>query len=276
MYIHAFPQNQLSAAEQIPTPVIHRLTRTWDNPSWNHPLHAHREHVEFMFLSEGRADIRVDQNIFHCVQGDMILMDKNIIHATSSVEGFPRDTWCCLLSNVEMPTYSSEHYILKCNAQEYYGYVRQVFEQILEFSRSNEVISSAICNYLIGTLLVIFQEKLRQAPVHEQVTELSFAQQVLIYINEHFTKKITLDILAKEFLTSRSRVSSEFKKEYEISPINYLIDKRLNEAIWLLLNTKNPIHQIAQSVGYDNPYHFIKLFTNRMGMSPADYRKMYI
>lgn len=276
MFIHVFPQDGQMDAAQRTLPVIHRLTRSLDNPRWYHPLHAHREYNEFIFLSSGEAEIKADRHTFHCVEGDMILLDKNIIHSTASVLGPPRDTWCCLLSNVDLFTERPpENYILKCNAEEFTGYARTVFSQICELSRGNTAVSGAVSNYLMGSLLVIFQNKLQKASIQENAAPLSFAQQILIYINEHFTEKITLESLARVFLTSKSRISSEFKLEYETSPINYLIDKRLNESIWLMLNTAQPIHEIAGMVGYDNPYYFMKLFTSRMGISPADYREKY-
>lgn len=276
MFIHVFPQDGQPASGPVSPPVIHRLTRSLDNPRWHHPLHAHRDYVEFIFLADGEAEIKADRHVFHCIKGDMILLDKNIIHSTASVLGPPRDTWCCLLSGVEPFSENlTEQYILKCNAEEYCDYVGHVFSQICEFSRGNPSILAPVCNYLMGTLMVIFQEKLRKYSIRENAEPLSFAQNLLIYINEHFTEKITLDSLAKEFLTSKSRIGSEFKEEYETSPINYLIDKRMTESIWLLLNTDQPVHEIAKAVGYENPYYFIKLFTSRMGISPTDYKKEY-
>lgn len=275
MFIHVFPQDLPRSFEPLKTPVLHRLTRSLDNPQWNHPLHAHGDYVEFMFFGRGHAEVKADRHTFHCVEGDMLLLDKNIIHSTASVSGPPRDTWCCLLSNVELFTEHPANYILKCNAEEYSEYAAKVFSQICEFSRSTPAISGPVCNCLMGTLLLIFQEKLRKSSIQKNAEPLTFAQQILIYINEHFTEKITLDSLARKFLTSKSRISSEFKSEYEISPINYLIDKRLNESIWLMLNTKLTIHDIARSIGYDNPYYFIKLFASRMEISPTDYREKY-
>ena len=275
MFVHVFPQDESAASQAISIPVIHRLTRAWNNPSWHHPLHAHRDYVELMFFAEGEAEITAGRHKFHCVPGDMVLIDKNIIHSTASVEGHPRDTWCCQLSHVELPGQAQGHYILRCSSGEYANYILETFHQIFAFSRRNDRITDRVCNELVGTMLTIFQEQLRRSPMLERDEELSFAQQILIYLNDHFAQRITLDSLARAFLTSRSRVSSEFKKEYETSPINYLIDKRLTESIWLLVNTTTPVHQIAQAVGYENPYYFIKLFTARMGLSPAAYRERH-
>lgn len=276
MFIHVFPQTDTFPASHMPVPRLHRLTRSQDNPDWTHPLHAHQDYVELMFLASGKAEIKVDQHTFHCSEGDMILLDKNIVHATSSARGSIRDTWCCLLSQVELPAISAgDNYILRCNAGEYFQYVQNTFLNIYEFSRHNTLITDPVCNQLIATLLLIFQEKLKESRTLEKAGPLTFAQQVLKYINSHFAEKITLDSLAKEFFVSKSYLGNEFRKEYDISPINYLIDKRLTESIWLMLNTDTPIHQIAQAVGYDNPYYFSKIFTARMGISPADYREQF-
>lgn len=274
MHVHVFPQEKSAGGTEMPTPQLRRLTRSWENPGWTHPLHAHRDQVELMFLSAGRMEVKADQHTFQCAQGDLVLLDRNIIHATNAVEGYPRDTWCCLLTGVELDCVAPGEGagILRCNAGEYFQYVRDTFLQIYDFSRLNQSVTDPVCNHLMATLLLIFREKAQTDPSLERTSQPTFAQRVLIYLNDHFTEKITLDSLAKTFYTSKSHLGNEFKKEYDISPINYLIDKRLNESIWLLLNTDQPVHQVAKAVGYENPYHFIKLFSSRMGVSPSDYR----
>ena len=94
-----------------------------------------------------------------------------------------------------------------------------------------------------------------------------------MYINEHYNENITLKSLATVFFVSETKISHDFKEEYNISPINYLIDKRIGEARWLLLNTNEPIYSIAERVGYTKYYYFNKLFKSRYGMTPAEYRE---
>lgn len=64
-------------------------------------------------------------------------------------------------------------------------------------------------------------------------------------------------------------------KEYRISPINYVIQRRMTEAKWSLTNTELSQAEISWRVGYENVDHFAKLFLRHVGCSPSDYRRQF-
>ena len=60
-----------------------------------------------------------------------------------------------------------------------------------------------------------------------------------------------------------------------ISPQEYLIQCKLQQAVNFLIETNNPIQEIARQVGYDNPLTFSKTFKNFYGVSPKLYREQH-
>ena len=52
-----------------------------------------------------------------------------------------------------------------------------------------------------------------------------------------------------------------------------LVWMRQSAAKELLSDTKTPISQVASEVGYDNYSYFTKIFKEKTGVSPGDYRK---
>ncbi|EFH5729041.1 helix-turn-helix domain-containing protein, partial [Escherichia coli] len=88
-------------------------------------------------------------------------------------------------------------------------------------------------------------------------------------------EKITLEQLSKKFRASVSYICHEFTKEYRISPINYVIQRRMTEAKWSLTNTELSQAEISWRVGYENVDHFGKLFLRHVGCSPSDYRRQF-
>ena len=99
-------------------------------------------------------------------------------------------------------------------------------------------------------------------------------KQIVTYLNEHYSQKISLDQIAHNMYLSPVYISKIFKEETGESPINYLIKIRLKKAKDTLENSRNgSIKSIANSVGYDDVYHFSKLFKKYYGMSPQNYRK---
>lgn len=93
------------------------------------------------------------------------------------------------------------------------------------------------------------------------------------YINLNFKTQITLDELADVVHMNKFYLSHEFKKSYGISPVNYIIQKRIKESKSLLKKTDHSLTQIATIVGFSSPSYFSQIFKKSEHMSPSDYRK---
>lgn len=66
-----------------------------------------------------------------------------------------------------------------------------------------------------------------------------------------------------------------FKKETNMSVLEYVTEQRILRAKELLLSTDSSIENIAVQLGYYNYTYFMKVFKRNMGMSPGQYRKQY-
>lgn len=93
------------------------------------------------------------------------------------------------------------------------------------------------------------------------------------YIDRNYPADINLDLLAKNFSISKFHMAREFKRYLGKSPIDYLIDVRINRAKALLTDSDRPISDICQLVGIPNPSHFLYLFKEREGVTPSAFRK---
>lgn len=69
--------------------------------------------------------------------------------------------------------------------------------------------------------------------------------------------------------------SHVFKEQTGFSPIEYVINTRLDRAKILLVHTKQPIAEIAYSLGYASSNSFINIFVKKIGVSPTQYRKTH-
>ncbi len=64
-----------------------------------------------------------------------------------------------------------------------------------------------------------------------------------------------------------------FKKQYGLSPVEYLQSLRVERARFLLTKSTLTVQQIADSLGYQDSIYFTRLFKRQTGKSPARYRK---
>lgn len=121
-------------------------------------------------------------------------------------------------------------------------------------------------------LLVLSIIKSFQSEEKNQGKKDDLAEKIKQYIDENYKENISLHSISKKFFITPDYVSHIFKEEFGISPIKYLINKRINVSKYLLMNTNNSVNIIALEVGYDNPAYFSSLFRKIEGISPANFR----
>lgn len=83
----------------------------------------------------------------------------------------------------------------------------------------------------------------------------------------------TIDGLAHELTMSRSTIQHLYKSFFRVSPMEDVVQSRLERAKYLLTTTNTSIRGIAEFCGYHSEIHFMRQFKNRIGTTPSDYRK---
>lgn len=99
-----------------------------------------------------------------------------------------------------------------------------------------------------------------------------YAEVAMRYISNNFDSKIRIADLADYIGVDRSYLSKAFHAEYQISPQEYLLRLRMQHATNLLANSKLSITDVAAKCGYPDALAFTKIFRQRLGCSPRDYR----
>ncbi len=95
---------------------------------------------------------------------------------------------------------------------------------------------------------------------------------LLQYVDAHFTEDMSREHLAEQFYFAPDYITKIFRKETGMSFKNYIIEKRLDLARKLLQNTDDSVRDISLKVGYDNYSYFTRLFKNRFGVTPVEFR----
>ena len=112
-----------------------------------------------------------------------------------------------------------------------------------------------------------------QSGATSELSKEMLANRVAEYMHEHFLTDITIEELSRVFHFNGNYLTRLFKKYKGMSPVKYLIQIRINEAIRIMRENESlNIKQIAEMVGYSDAYYFSRIFKNRMGISPSDYK----
>lgn len=92
------------------------------------------------------------------------------------------------------------------------------------------------------------------------------------FIESEFAKPMRLEMLARRVNLSIPHFCVEFKRHFGTSAIDYLIRQRMHQAAYLLKDRNMRVSDVAQRVGYDDLFHFSKLFKKHFGLSPRAMR----
>lgn len=92
------------------------------------------------------------------------------------------------------------------------------------------------------------------------------------YIEKHYDKKITNELLAGECYLSSRQLSRLFVKVFNKSPADFLTHFRITSAYLKLLTTNEAVARIAKKCGFYNESHLSKMFLKCYGFLPGDVR----
>lgn len=95
------------------------------------------------------------------------------------------------------------------------------------------------------------------------------------YMAENLQRPLTLGQLAAVASWSPPHYSMVFRRQLNLSPIEYLLRLKIQRACERLRTTDSRVSDIAREIGFTDPFYFSRLFRRRVGSSPRVYRETY-
>ncbi len=96
---------------------------------------------------------------------------------------------------------------------------------------------------------------------------------VFSYVHDHFSGSILVEDLACEAGLSASHFAHLFKQTIGLSPMQFVMDYRLERARRRLTEKTTPLLDIALSCGFSDQAHFTRMFKQQHGETPSSYRQ---
>ncbi len=249
--------------------------------------HSH-DILEMAFVMSGEGRYRVDGETYSISEGDLLIFNPGVKHqalycpdaevpATEFFVGFSDIQFQGIPANT-MPLPGGS--VLFRTKGELRRRIHRICVSMLEekavYRQGRYFMMKA---YLMQLILLVVREQC--TPVEkangcsfESVNKKYLVEQIISYFEEHYSERISLDRIAENMYLSPFYISKIFKSETGETPIRHLIDIRLENAMELLEDGwDGSIQEVAARVGYDDAYHFSKLFKKRYGISPSQARK---
>lgn len=162
--------------------------------------------------------------------------------------------------------------MLKCSSvrEELLSLMKMLLREIDAREDGCEMVCQDLTEVLLVKIVRMASVSLRLTAPPSESKECAAAKR---YIDENYSESITLDKLAEIAHVNKYYLSHSFKNEYKVSPIDYLMKRRITEAKALLTSTDFSLTQIAEQIGFGSLPYFSKCFRKVEGTSPNEYRK---
>ena len=225
------------------------------------------------YILSGKGFFQCENKIYHLSKGDAFLIKPNTLiyyqadtdepwtYTWIGFQGLKIEAYLNRTTLMENPCVNyNENEILKCCHE-------KMFKAYQLPKNRDLMMNSILYEYLYNLSITFPKTDISQSEKH-----ISYIEEALKYIESNYSEQISINKIAKWLNLDRSYMYRLFKSITGISPQEYLLDFRIRKACDLLKNTDLTITNISRSVGYEDSLYFSRLFKNKKGKTPSEYR----
>ncbi len=238
--------------------------------------HFHDEY-ELYYLMSGTRLFFIENRVYPMVTGCLTFVDGEHMHRAFSKSDMPHTRFIvCIRKNVLKQENSklTEPFIkggcIALSSKEQIQ-IELIIRQIIEECSHSRTMQHEYIALLVHQLL-IYTFRRYHTPAHSIEYGGADIIKLLRYIDENYTRRITLGELCDYLNISISHLTRLFKTSTGYTIIEYINNMRIRKASGLLLHTDIPVSEIALETGFSSFSYFGKLFRACYGISPLRYR----
>lgn len=262
-------------------------------PNWAGPLHWHPD-FEIATAVSGVLDFQVGQHHVILKAGDSILVNGNILHGIKQLSGdIPDPMPNIVFSGALIASETSDIYqkyiqpVANCDALPFIVFnqknswhnevnqlVKNVYGLMSEQGQCYEMAVQRELSSIFQCIFSNFDELPKTENTRIQINTQIRIQKMLSYIREHYAEAVTLEEIARSANISRSEAERCFNAYVGCSPVDALIQHRLQVAHRLIKDTTRSLQEISYSCGFNSVHYFSRQFRKTYGYTPGQYRAL--
>lgn len=262
-------------------------------PNHAGPLHWHPD-FEIATAASGVLDFQVGRQHIILETGDSIFVNKNMLHGIKQLSGnLPNPMPNIVFSGTVIASETSAIYqkyiypIACCDTLPFIVFrdkngwhdevnrlVKNIYYQMNEQGRCYEMIVQRNLSNIFEYIFSNFEDLPKSETTRVQINAQIRIQKMLSYIYEHYAEAVTLDDIAGAANISRSEAGRCFNTYMGCSPVDALIQYRLQTAHRLLNDTTFTLQEISYSCGFNSVNYFSRQFRKIYGYTPGQNRSL--
>lgn len=252
------------------------------------PWHWH-EALEFCYIQSGSVKVAITGQVYTFQKGEGFFINSNVLTAMTNVSD------CVMDSHLFHPVFLGGHfksvyetkYLNPVIQNRNLGLLpirgeteeqRQLLQKLRQLSllQAKEDVEFQTRNLLSDIWLLLLAQlentQLKASSSKKQDRILT----MLTYIQENYEKKLTLQEISNAGVVSTRECLRCFQLSIGQSPMEYLMEYRIQAAAKLLETTALPVTEIAARTGWSSSSYFAKIFHRLRGKTPNDHRKEHL
>jgi len=245
------------------------------------PMHWHSD-LEIVHCRKGTFSVRLDTEEFRVEAGDILYVGSSVPH-----EYFQCSEDCVIaLLRVGSVFIGNEVFVEIVKKQVAFPIIKEnnkiqeIFDRLValrygEKKLENTLETQGLILFGISCILKCLPDRVHLLNLNQRLNSVLNIQSTLDYVALHFADNITLEEAAGISDYSKGAFCKMFKEATGMSFHQYLNDYRIKMACMLLRDDKSSITEIVEKVGFGDVKTFGRVFRQKMGMSPSEYRKIH-
>ena len=246
--------------------IIRTKNKLSDTANWHH-------NIEFQLCCEGSGFVILDGVRTEIGVGDIIAVNCNTIHFTGTDDYIK---YHCIIINNDFCENSGIDcsYIQFENVFKNPVLMNSIIQTVETYKNPDDVCYKAKLKYLILKILIEIRTYHTNS-ISVSKYDIKYFKEVkdtIVYIQNNYNKKITLEELAKETYIDKFSLSKKFKEFTGITVVTYINNYRSKQAL-LMIQKGEQIGDAARICGFNNISFFTKTFKKYSGNLPSFYKK---
>lgn len=252
---------------------------------WRYETHDHSA-VEVLLTIEGAVTYTVADTVYQVRKGEVLIIPPDMPHSLSMEEGssrylflFEPDAIMSMRDIKSIAMYFNKPFYLR-DGSEAHVRIRELLLRARDTYEKREMMWNTVCYSCIlriyATLGQQYLSGIRPRTddgMRNMDSEVITA--VMTYINNHYREELSLEDVARFAGFSRYYFSRSFKRQTGYSFKDYLCQKRLQVAMDLLIRTNRSMRDVAIESGFGSVATFNRVFREKKGCTPTQYRAIY-
>ncbi len=262
-------------------------------PDWAGPLHWHPD-FEIATAECGTLDYQVGGQHIILKAGDSIFVNGNMLHSIKQISGevpdpMPNIVFSGTLIAPETSTIYKKHIqpVAQCDSLPFIVFrsgdsshaeinrlIKDIYRQMAEKGECYELAVQRDINGIFEFISRNFSVLPKTEETRIQINNRIRLQKMLTYIYENYASAVTLEDIAKAADISRSEAGRCFHTYMGCSPIEALIEYRLQMARQLMSERTQTLMQISYACGFNSVNYFSRQFKKKYGYAPSQSNDM--